>query len=180
MTLGYQWAASQQIKQYNNTWRPINRLIAQWVSANAQTSQNIIFCTVGKRKCTDIQMTKLYTRFVRMGKRKCTSFKVQNTLKLSKFLCSKYVRECTSMNTQHLKHIVSIRNTWYEQLKLYTIIIWMIALFHWSWGATIVPLARVMDVLWNCNRHQWSAQLSKDYIGDGGRTTAPMVTARQK
>lgn len=66
---------------------------------------------------------ELYTRLVPVSLRKCTSMKGQNTSKLSNFLYSNYVRECTSINTRYLIHIISIVYTLYGQLKLYTIII---------------------------------------------------------
>lgn len=86
---------------------------------------------------------KLYTRFVPTGKRKCTKFKIRNTLKLPKFFFSKHVHEYKSINTQHLKNIISIINTVYELLKLYYINIWMIAVFSLSWAATVVPYFNV-------------------------------------
>lgn len=71
-----------------------------------------------KCKCTNIQMTKLYPRFLSISKHKCTSleFRIQK-LKLSKLLCNNHVCECTSMNSQHLKNIISIINTLYGQLN---------------------------------------------------------------
>lgn len=89
-------------------------------SANAHTIQNIIYCIVGKRKCTDTQMPKLYTRFVPMDKR---IRKFQSSKHIEIVLVGKYVRECTNMKTQHLKHIINIVNTLYKHLKLYTILV---------------------------------------------------------
>lgn len=58
------------------------------------------------------------------------------------FLCIGYAR-------MHMHGVIWVRYQVYNSSKVDGILIWVVALFHWSWGATIAPLARVINALYD-------------------------------